>query len=100
MEPILLTNPTRLLRRASRIATSTSPYVVNIATVAAELLLEGDCYTQMGDRYIHSAVEADCTTHERNIQPAFQHDQATAERYTVAKPNCDDSQGQALRHHR
>ena len=40
----------------------------------------------MGDRYIHSAVEADCTTHERNIQPAFQHDQATAERYTSPSP--------------
>jgi len=100
VEPIGLTNPTRLLRRASWIATSTSPYVVNIATVAAELLLEGDCCTRMGDRYINSAVEADCTTHERNIQPAFQRDQATAERYTVTKPNCEASQGQVLRHHR
>jgi hypothetical protein len=50
--------PTRLLRRASWIANSTSPYVGNVANVAVELLLEGDCCTRMGDRYIHSAVEA------------------------------------------
>jgi hypothetical protein len=97
VEPILLSNP---VDQSRALVVNRDICQCAVANVAVELLLEGDCCTRMGDRYIHSAVEADCTTHERTIQPAFQRDQATAERYTVAKPNCEASQGQVLRHHR